>query len=142
MTFSQEDRDQLVSLLWSFSDYASDGNALIGLGEVIQYLEYLDEDSGDEIDILVTLSLGHRVSHCGYEEGIFADMTLGFEGLVFEVLNTTYSPGEGSDHFTEGHARFDSMASFDYTQIQSWISIVNIIMSSGRAALQAERLHA
>jgi hypothetical protein len=141
MKFSELDRDLLLSELWCFREYASCGNDLIGLGEVIQYLEYFDEDSDDEVDIFVTLSLGYRVSDGGYEEGIFADITIGPEGLVFEELRTSYAASVGSDHYTEEHARFDSMASFRHSEIQEWSRIVDRIRESGRARLRADRNH-
>jgi hypothetical protein len=47
----------------------------------------------------------------------------------------------GSDHYTEEHARFDSMASFRHSEIQEWSRIVDRIRESGRARLRADRNH-
>lgn len=104
--------ENLNKLLISCAKFANSGYALIGLGEVIETIKCLVENSSCE-SINVGLSIGFRHSSEGMSEGIFYGLRINDDEFYLDKLNTQ-NMGYGTDHSTETffiakrHRSFDS----------------------------------
>ena len=135
------DMRRLRATLFSWRGKAVSGNALIGLGEVLEAIDEVCEDPGHCPEIVVTLSLGFEVKGDGDFESISADLSIDSDGLFFDDLRRQYSSDYGSDHFSTIVKRFNPISSFQADDISEWFELVDELMGDSRTTLQAHRNH-
>jgi len=94
-----EYRQRLEEFVWRLVPTAQTGSDLIGLGEVIDALSGFARD-GDahDVAIIVSLTLGFRAKHDGGESGALYTVRVSDEGIGFDVTETYYDAGIGSDN--------------------------------------------
>ena len=131
----------LRSTLLSWRDKAVKGNALIGLGEVLEAIDEICEDPTHCPEIVVTLSLGLEVRDGRNFESISADLSIDSDGIFLDDLRRQYSPESGSDHFSTMAKRFSPIPTFKASDIQEWFDLVDELMSDSRTVLAASRDH-
>ncbi|WP_237213002.1 hypothetical protein [Falsiroseomonas oryziterrae] len=104
-----EYREKLEEFVWRLVPMAETGSDLIGLGEVIDTLtafarledEREDDDEAvreHEIAIIVGLTIGFRVSDDCVQSGALYTLRVSDEGIEFDVTETYYERGVGSDN--------------------------------------------
>ena len=135
------DMRKLRATLLSWRGKAVSGNALIGLGEVLEAIDEVCEDPDHCPEIVVTLSLGFEVRGDGDFESISADLSIDSDGLFFDDLRRQYSPEYGSSHFSTIAKRFNPIPSFQFDDISEWFDLVDELISDSRTTLQASRNH-
>ncbi|NGM24405.1 hypothetical protein G3576_30795 [Roseomonas stagni] len=94
-----EYRQRLEEFVWLLVPMAQTGSDLIGLGEVIDALSGFACDGGaHEVAITVSLTLGFRAKDGGVESGALYTVRVSDEGIEFDVTETYYESGIGSDN--------------------------------------------
>lgn len=92
-------RERLERFVWRLVPMASVGSDLIGLGEVIDALRGFANDGAEhEIAINVGITLGFRHKDGGVETGALYTARVSDEGVEFDVTETYYESGFGSDN--------------------------------------------
>ncbi len=127
----------LIRAVRSLTPAAMSGDCLIGLGEVWAALEGILDDS--EIEINVQLEVGFRSGNADFDEGIFANMDVSWEGISLTVLHTQYERSIGSDHSTEPFATIQEPGNIDAFGVQRWLEELNQIKSNDDCSLRVER---
>lgn len=135
------DLPRLRATLLSWRGKAVSGNALIGLGEVLEAIDEVRGDPGHCPEIVVTLTLGLEVRSDGHSEGIYASMIVDSDGVFFDDLRTQNSSDCSSDHFSTIAKRFNPISTFQADDISEWFDLVAELMSDSRTTLQASRDH-
>lgn len=100
MSYSATDyRERLKKFVWRLVPMAQEGSDLIGLGEVSDALSGFARDAADhEIAIIVGLTLSFRIKEEGVESGALYTVRVSDEGIEFDVTETYYESGIGSDN--------------------------------------------
>lgn len=132
---------RLRATLLSWRSKAVSGNALIGLGEVLEALDEACEDPSQCPEIAVTLSLGFEVRGDGFSESISANLSIDSDGLLLDDLRAQYSADYGSDHFSTITKRFSPISTFRADDVSEWFDLVSELMSDSRTFLVASRNH-
>lgn len=132
---------RLRAILLSWRSKAVSGNALIGLGEVLEAIDEAHEDPSHCPEITVTLTLGFEVRGDGQSEGVYASLMIDCDGLFFDDLRTQYSSDYGSDHFSTIAKRFNPMSTFRAEDISEWFDLVAELNDDSRTLLEASRDH-
>ena len=92
-------RERLEKFVWRLVPMASVGSDLIALGEVIDALRGFACDGAEhEIAINVGITLGFRHKNEGVETGALYTARVSDEGVEFDVTETYYESGFGSDN--------------------------------------------
>lgn len=135
------DLQRLRATLLSWRDKAVRGNALIGLGEVLEAIDEVCEAPYHCPEIVVTLSLGFEVRGDGDFESISADLSIDSDGLLLDDLRRQYSPEYGSSHFSTIAKRFNPISTFRADDISEWLDLVTELMGDSRTCLEVSRDH-
>jgi hypothetical protein len=92
-------RASVQALSWQLLSKAKNGNAVIGLGEIISAIEnYAASPDEFACEVSVGVDIGFRFGDRDFEEGRFLCFRLSDEGIRFDELYTTYSSAVGGDH--------------------------------------------
>jgi hypothetical protein len=141
-SLGDERRGYLIRLgqaLRSLASKARRGHDLIALGEAWEAVEQILNGQAVEVD--VGLSVGFRRGNRDFEEGLFMCCRINDDEIVLDELNTSYSSGVGSDHHTNGYARFQSDGSFDTAGVNDWLDKLEEVQRFDDAELDSERNH-
>jgi hypothetical protein len=132
--------ERLAEAVRSLAPFAQTGHDLIAIGEACDAIEKIIESAA--VDVNVGLTFGIRRGDPDFEEGHFASIRINAGEIILDEMNTTYSSGSGSDHYTTVCASLEPGGGFDESGIADWISKVDSLRSDDDVKLVVERDHA
>jgi hypothetical protein len=122
------------------SPLAKRGNDLIAVGEACGAIEKIL--SSEIVNVNVGLTVGFRQGNPDvFEEGRFASIRINAREIILDQMDSTYSAGFGSDHYTTACASLEPEGVFDESGVAEWISRVDWLRSEEGATLTVERDH-
>jgi hypothetical protein len=136
-----EYRERLEKFVWRLVPMAREGSDLIGLGEVIDALSGFARDGDEhEIAIIVGLTIGFRIKDDGVESGALYTVRVSDEGIEFDVTETYYESGIGSDNSSH-NAGFIEWSGEVRGEPLDWFEGAQGLIGDGSAKFSVSRDH-
>jgi hypothetical protein len=137
-----EYRERLEQFVWHLVPRAKEGSDLIGLGEIIDALRGFARDGEEhEIAIVVGLTLGFRLKDGGVETGALYTVRVSDEGIEFDVTETYYESGIGSDNssYSMGFVEWDGIVRGEPME---WFKGAQSVIGDSASIFSVSRDHA